>query len=529
MIKLGKPIILFLTLVVVSALVVTSSPGQIAPCCQVEVQSDGGTILSCPQGDGKTLAQVGATIEVTVLDPVTGNPVEGVPATDFWLIDCDPANTLVLCGGSQSSAADGPTDENGYTTISGTIAAGGYVDGLALVVQGCVVDDPATDCTTPKCLPINVRSVDINGDLVVDQADLDLVLSAYPPNPYQSFADFDGSGQVSLIDLTLFAAHYGPPGHECATGELYTISGQCQNVYSKDGVANLYVTFDEYSDTSDADGRFMFLDVPLDSDSVAVVIETGSADVDTSDPEKGPYHTITQTFDVNELVEADFYMIPEEATETCWPTLLSMLVDLYSMHYNNPFGDILRPWESLQFPIDVYIAPNVPDIMRDQIKAACRDWNDAITGTGEFEPDSVFEYESAVDTLQCDGINVFLNPWGGPPLAAAINNAYDDLGHPIRGRIRFFESVADSSVCRSVARHELGHILTWKHPTSQYCQSVMKNYGAQLILNDDRRLFLLMNQYLPDGLDLSVYDVFANYDHRALPGDCDEQAPHESN
>lgn len=171
----------------------------------------GGAGLACPAADAGLLPAIAVHVA-----NFAGNPIPGVPRCDFWLIDCDPVNDLILCGGAQSTAADFDTDANGDTVMRGPVAAGGWgggcVQGLSVVVQGLVIADPATGCSTELCLPITVRSTDMDGDLVVDIVDLALFGLAWPPNPYVFCADFNDSGSVDLPDLATFALHFG---HTC--------------------------------------------------------------------------------------------------------------------------------------------------------------------------------------------------------------------------------------------------------------------------------------------------------------------------
>lgn len=178
--------------------------------CGSTVASNGGTLFSCPAGDATRLDEINATISLTLI--VDGEPFEGMPATDMWLIDADPNIDLVLCGGWQAIDADGPTDSNGQTTFSGSWAVGGCADGAYIVIAGYVL----TDCTEiPIEIPINARSADLNGDLSVDLADLSIFSAAYPPNGYDTCADFNGDGQVNIADLSAFAFHYSPD-HQCS-------------------------------------------------------------------------------------------------------------------------------------------------------------------------------------------------------------------------------------------------------------------------------------------------------------------------
>jgi hypothetical protein len=187
--------------------------GGIIDPCKSDATSGSGCVLICPGGDGEQLsAKVGGgAIFITVVDG-SNLPIEGIPATDFWLVDCDPSADMVLCGGSASSNASAATDETGSTTMVGDIAGGGCADGLSVVVQGFVITEGTPPDCTPICLDIDVRSPDMNGDLAVNLLDFGLFGAAYPPNAYTKCADFDCSSTVDLLDFSAFGLHYN---HSC--------------------------------------------------------------------------------------------------------------------------------------------------------------------------------------------------------------------------------------------------------------------------------------------------------------------------
>jgi len=195
------------------ALLVATSPATVASGlldgCQSTATPVGfpAAIAVCPAGDGQTLADVGARIDVVTRDP-GGNEVGSIPWQDIWIIGCGERD---LCWGAQSSNADAPTDSNGETTISGTIAMGGMHTGVHVYLQAIVVlSQPG--CVEPLCLPLETRSVDINGDLLVNLVDLSEFGRSFPPNPYNAAADYDFDGVVGLTDFAIFGAHFG---HAC--------------------------------------------------------------------------------------------------------------------------------------------------------------------------------------------------------------------------------------------------------------------------------------------------------------------------
>ena len=160
----------------------------------------------CPQGDGETLAEAGAVITVQVI--LEGHIVPNLSPVDIWLRGCDDVWTTICPPASQAINADHPSDENGMTTISGAIAAGGSVTGLWVIVHNWIATGVSYCLGDFICLPITVVSPDIDGDLVVGFVDLALFASNWPPQPYSPSRDFNGDGVIDLRDLSLFAQHW---------------------------------------------------------------------------------------------------------------------------------------------------------------------------------------------------------------------------------------------------------------------------------------------------------------------------------
>jgi hypothetical protein len=171
-------------------------------------------LLVCPLGDTPSFLEQGWWISI-VVQHADGRPFPNIPASDFWLIDCDPLRDAVLCAGSAPPGADSTTNAAGMTTMSaGTLSAGGCASGMALAVMGLILQDRNNGCSI-KCVPIRLRSPDLNGDLVVDLTDISLFSRGYPPNAYDACCDMDLNGSVDLRDLSAIAGHLGAPGHRC--------------------------------------------------------------------------------------------------------------------------------------------------------------------------------------------------------------------------------------------------------------------------------------------------------------------------
>ena len=90
----------------------------------------------------------------------------------------------------------------------------GAVPGLAarltilLVIVLLVACGDGNNSSPNPDVPIPESS---NADLV----DLSIFATSFPPNPFDSCCDMNVDGAVGLQDLSLFAFHFGPPGHVC--------------------------------------------------------------------------------------------------------------------------------------------------------------------------------------------------------------------------------------------------------------------------------------------------------------------------
>lgn len=177
--------------------------------CESSATSAGGVLLTCPAGDGPTLADIGATITVFVRD-IVSDPVPNIPAGDFWVQGFAPFNYRLYCTGSGSSNADAPTDMNGYTTISGPVATGGYIAGDVYVIAQGMVIRYYQECNNP--IPLVLVSPDIDGNLLVDVVDFGIFGEIFTSGENDPRADYNGDGLVDIVDFGMFGMHYG---HTC--------------------------------------------------------------------------------------------------------------------------------------------------------------------------------------------------------------------------------------------------------------------------------------------------------------------------
>jgi len=177
--------------------------------CNSTITAQPGVICACPEGDGTSLASAGLTITLIARD--AANLPCRIPATDMWLIGCSD-DLLALCGGPVATAASQATDADGRTTFTGALAVGGCdPGGVQVVAMGLILGG---GCGVP-CIPIKVKSVDIDRNLVVDLVDFASFGAGYtsPPKTYNECIDYTAPfGSVTLPDFAKFGTH---AGHTC--------------------------------------------------------------------------------------------------------------------------------------------------------------------------------------------------------------------------------------------------------------------------------------------------------------------------
>ena len=153
-------------------------------------------------------------IEIWVYD-IWGNPLSGVPWSDYWIQPCDESQDLLLCidGFLADSVTSSRPGFEGRTTFSGKIKGGGCVlsGGLLLIVQGRIFYEDEM-CITPLCLDITIVSPDINGDGQVSLGDFSDFCNSYgrcqgEPG-YDDCCDYTDNGCCSLEDFSVFVSCY---------------------------------------------------------------------------------------------------------------------------------------------------------------------------------------------------------------------------------------------------------------------------------------------------------------------------------
>ncbi len=207
----GKVLLFSLLLVFATSL----HAGDVDPCLSEFGASCVGMRVSiCPAGDFEFIYDGcgnGNDYIWLYARDASGNGIEGIPWTDYWLNACDPAQELCLC--ASPFAADALTDEFGYTEISGRIAGGGCIlsGGIYLAIQGkTLVDFPV--CVEVTCVDIQIVSPDLTADCVVNLSDLGVFGLSYNKQAgdpgYDSCCDFNDDNKCNLSDFAFIGEHY---------------------------------------------------------------------------------------------------------------------------------------------------------------------------------------------------------------------------------------------------------------------------------------------------------------------------------
>jgi len=163
------------------------------------------SLLVVPDRSGRPFTQafdedgnlVDATITLIVRDPV-GVPFVNYPSEDLWLETDDDG--LVSC--TYGLVADQNTDANGMTFWVDPPAAGCYSEGPVVVMIN------GSQLASNAGLPLQFNSPDINGDHLVNIADVAIFAGDYFGS-YHFRSDFRRDGVINLTDLAIFAQAMG--------------------------------------------------------------------------------------------------------------------------------------------------------------------------------------------------------------------------------------------------------------------------------------------------------------------------------
>jgi hypothetical protein len=149
-----------------------------------------GHIAVCPAGD----------LRVSVLVRKGGQPVEGALVT----MDLSGCNLLKLgppLPGEEQTVADGVrvmhrTGENGRALFSIRGGGAGACSRVTVLAEGVLIAERQA-----------VASPDQNGDMVVDQSDIDLLKAKLGTK--DETGDLDGDGRVTPADILIARLHLG--------------------------------------------------------------------------------------------------------------------------------------------------------------------------------------------------------------------------------------------------------------------------------------------------------------------------------
>lgn len=151
-----------------------------------------------PAGTGETFEEMGISLRVRLRCELSGLFLVGLPAESIILY----SPQLCMCSGWKP--ADAPTDENGWTSFSGTIRGGGCATHLSLFADGIYVVN----------IPIRINSPDTTtaSPCHVDASDLaTFAVLLGRPESYSICFDYNESGPptINAGDLAFFASTLG--------------------------------------------------------------------------------------------------------------------------------------------------------------------------------------------------------------------------------------------------------------------------------------------------------------------------------
>jgi hypothetical protein len=167
------------------------------------------SVFTLPGGGGMPLddcrtyegAPVDATIELTIMTE-EWDPIVGWPAEDMWLQTASGGVSFCPDG----NLADGPTDVYGETTFGRALAGGGASDHLG--DERLLVYVNGSPLPEHPGFQIYINSADINGDLVVNLADV-IVFTGHFFGSYDYAADLHWDGAIDLSDIVMLSQGMG--------------------------------------------------------------------------------------------------------------------------------------------------------------------------------------------------------------------------------------------------------------------------------------------------------------------------------
>lgn len=200
---------LFVVVLVISsaALATAGIPDPTETLAEMAGTNDAVVLFNLPNGGGSDFANaqtfgsdgtvpVDAGITMIVRDAY-GVVIADFPSEDMWLESADAG--MVAC--VNGAAADQTTNAAGETMWADPLNAGGYSeDNTIVVINGTALNQGS--------FALKYTSADINGDGIVNVADVALFSSAYY-GAYDFSADFFHDGIVNVADVARLAGGLG--------------------------------------------------------------------------------------------------------------------------------------------------------------------------------------------------------------------------------------------------------------------------------------------------------------------------------
>jgi hypothetical protein len=293
---------------------------------------------------------------------------------------------------------------------------------------------------------------------------------------YAAIRSFDDTGNASLIS---------PVAHAHIDG--FSLAGLCVDAITRSPLEGLAVEITErrvHTLSSGSDGRYQQDD--LTAGVVNVSLRSGTSGT--------VYHNYdcTITLAVDTLLEhAMVEYIPAEIPAG------NNILRLFFQAVGMPVTTVFKKWRS--YPLAVYVPPYVNEFgfdYEDYCKQAALLWNER-TGLDIF----VLVDTPATSTTEFK----FRSPEDMAPHNGLTHHENDADGFPLRSDIDIVNSLRSSDELLSIALHELGHTIRFRHlPIRGFLM-----YAGQplptTVTNDEVKMTQLYLA-LANELDLTVYD-----------------------
>ncbi len=248
------------------------------------------------------------------------------------------------------------------------------------------------------------------------------------------------------------------------------------------------VSIAQYSQTTDSDGEFVFIEMPRLVNTSLKVID------DVSPTGVGAYYDFHSTYTVKHLDDLDLYLIPNlPLTTTLYPDYLTFHREM-TRNLGIPYPEAQRRWT---LPIDVY----VPEFVWQGL-----DYRAVIVGAmDEIETTLGMDAFNLVSSATASGVNIVYR--NDILVDNFVVTDWTTDWYPQRAEIRFRTTYDfdDGFALSRVAYHEFGHVFGLNHSDDPNHMMVGGIFPSVSEFTDDELAIIRIRYNLPRGLSIPKY------------------------